>query len=151
MEVWFVSLGSWSSFHIKLLNALYAFLFNFFFSRSTFRFYSICLIVSVMLEIWDEKYKKLRNCLSKMTSWIKLFLKKVSLLQQKGTLFDKMTLVLSRWEDGGRIHPNWKLFFQKWHFLFRSRTLYLPRIGPDNIEIINVALLGFCMYCRNTL
>ena len=45
-----------------------------------------------------------------MTSWIILFLKKASLLQQKGTFFWQNALVLSRWDDGGRIHPKMALF-----------------------------------------
>ena len=64
--------------------------------------------MSVMFEIWIQKYKKLRNCL--MTSWIILFLKKASLLQQKGTFVWQNALVLSRWDDGGPIHPKMALF-----------------------------------------
>ena len=61
--------------------ALSEFPFNFLFSWSTFRFYSIYLMCEICNKnISVQKYEKLRNWLFKIKNWIKLFLKKGSSL-----------------------------------------------------------------------
>ena len=99
-------------FHNKLLNTLFIFLFNFLFSRSRFRFYSIYLIMCKICDknISNQKYGKLRNCLFKMKNWIKLFLKKPLCLNKRTSLFGKRAPGLFRRTDGDRIPPNWRLF-----------------------------------------
>ena len=81
-EVWFVEVLIHNQvFHNKLLNDLCAFLLNVLFLQSAFRFYSL---YHVMIEVCcqnvsSKKYEQL-NFLFKM-NWIKMFLKKCSLLQ----------------------------------------------------------------------
>ena len=130
-------------FHNKLLNALFIFLFNFLFSRSRFRFYSIYLIMCKICDknISNQKYGKLRNCLFKMKNWIKLFLKRPLCLNKRTSLFGKRAPGLFRRTDGDRIPPNWRLFLtllvqiKKSVFFFNEAsdpwTLYLSKIGPD--------------------
>ena len=96
-----------------LLNALCVFLFIFLFSRSTFRFYSLYLI---MCEICNKKYFKrkiwkikilfTKNEMNKSCSW-----KMVLHFNKRAPFFNKRTLGLSRRVRAGRIPSNCKLFF----------------------------------------
>ena len=131
-----------------LLIALCAFL-KFLFLWLTFRLYSI---YDIMCEICDknisnEKYENLRNCLCKTKNWIKLFLKKGPSLQQKGTfVWQKCSWIgLSR-KAVGSLFPQLevvfdtfvsnqeKVFFFKKGTFWQSRTLYLCKIGPDQLS-----------------
>ena len=61
--------------------------------------------------ISNEKYDKLRNCLFKMKTRIKLFLEwLLAYLFKRAYLFEKMTLGLSRRQMNVESLPNSKLF-----------------------------------------
>ena len=125
-----------------LLSALCAYLFNFLFSRSAFRFYSIYLIMCKIYVIKVFQYEKLRNSLKwrieTNCSW-----KRALCFNKRALLFDKEALGLSRRAGGGRILPNRKLFlhfgsnqekvfFSKRTFCNKAsdpRMLYLSKIG----------------------
>ena len=90
----------------KHLDTLCAFLFNFLFSGSTIRFIAYISLCAKYVIKASQK-KNMKNCLFKMKDWIKLFLKKGSLLQWKSIfVWSKRHLRLSRRARGDWIPPN---------------------------------------------